>query len=348
MQGWKDSNPFIRIIGRSTAKLISRTVNLTHGNSSALLAADVFLASLSLVAVVLLRYYPQIGAEEVATLWHAVPVFAMVCIVVFPACGLYTTDWKYPTINDLFRIPRAAVVSLLALVCVMFFFTRLQGLPRLAVAAEGFVLITALAAVRIVFLFDAIRPTARAEKRAHAVARSGMVPVLLVGSSQAADRFISAMHADPRNDLLPLGLLDDNAAKQGMTVRGVPVIGPLRDAASVIDSFGRQGIAFSKLIFTEPLSAFGNREANALLDLADRRGIGVMRLPRPTELRDPRKHRFDLLPIELTELLQRPQATLDRDQVIHLVRGKRVVVTGAGGSIGSELTKQLAALGPGS
>lgn len=348
IQGWSKRHPVVRVLGRSSAKLVSRTINLMHRASWTLLVTDVLLAALSLIVVVWLRYYPNFGHADVVTLAYATPTFLLICAIVFPACGLYTTDWHYPTISDLFRIPRAAFVALLALVCAMFFFTRLQGLPRLAVGAEVFVLITLLAATRVAFLISAIRPVpATADQAAEIGTPRPRVPVLLVGSSKAADRFISALQADPQNEILPLGLLDDNTAKRGMTVRGIPVIGRFHEAGCVIESFARQDIRFGKLIFTEPLSAIGIREANALFDIADQYGIGVARLPGSTEMRDPRKQgRFDLLPIELTDLLQRPQAALDRANVVRLVRGKCVVVTGAGGSIGSELTKQLAALEP--
>lgn len=338
---------------RVTAKLVVRWCHLIQRGSALLLLLDITLAAFALILAHMLRFGPMSGPDQIAMLTFAVPAFVLICVAVFPACGLYTTNWRYPTFRDMLRIPRAVITASAIFVGFVFFVTRLEGFSRMALVIEVFVLVVALGGVRMIFgfiRFPSFRPVGlnrMQDGETASVVLKSRDPVLLVGSDSAADSFIRTIQDDPDNKFEPVGLLDNDRRRWGMTVRGIPVLGSLDNAEMVLEGMAQRSRMPTQIIFAEPLSNFADGDATALIELADRLGIEVSRLPRSTDLRDPRKDgRFDPCPVELSDLLGRPQAELDIALVERLVTGRRVLITGAGGSIGGELSRQVAALAP--
>ncbi|MBB5694915.1 polysaccharide biosynthesis protein [Muricoccus pecuniae] len=178
-------------------------------------------------------------------------------------------------------------------------------------------------------------------------------PVLLAGGGDSADLFIRALIAQRAPGYRVEGILAPRARQRGRRILGVPILGTVDQAGTVLDELRAEGRLPALLVLADPGLAGGALEA--LLDAADRHGVPVRRAPRPTAL-DPATARaqfarkagrkLDLRPVSIEELLDRPQVPLDREGMARLVQGRRVLVTGAGGTIGSELARQIAALGP--
>ena len=158
------------------------------------------------------------------------------------------------------------------------------------------------------------------------------MPILLIGAGNSADHYLRALQRDSHSSYWPVGILDDAVDEQGLLVRGVPVLGSLGEFGCAIAELALKGQKPRRVIFTKPLSSFQAGAAELLFQKADKRGLAVSRLPSPTELRKPTtEHRFELRPIELTDLLERPQTALDLQALLQLVGGRRVFITGAGG-----------------
>ena len=174
-------------------------------------------------------------------------------------------------------------------------------------------------------------------------------PVLLAGSVDSADLFIRALIAQRAPGYRVEGILAPRARQRGRRLLGVPILGTVEEAGGVLDGLRAEGRLPALLVLADP--AISGAGLEALLDAADRHGVPVRRAPRPTAL-DPataRPHaarKLDLRPVSIEELLDRPQVPLDREGMARLIQGRRVLVTGAGGTIGSELSRQIAALGP--
>jgi len=127
----------------------------------------------------------------------------------------------------------------------------------------------------------------------------------------------------------------------------VPVVGKTCDLDAVLVKLNAKRSRPQRIIFTESNSRDDIEEVQKLIKRANELGIAVSRVPSPTELRDPVKEdEVELRPIQLTDLLERPQTALDRERVADMISGRRIVVTGAGGSIGKELVTQIADLNP--
>jgi len=169
--------------------------------------------------------------------------------------------------------------------------------------------------------------------------------VLLVGAGEGADLFLRALAADRAAPWHVGGLLSLGRAQTGRRIHGHPILGGIDEAGEVLARLRTAGRLPACLVVTE--TEIAGPALARLMEVADREGLRVFRAPRPTAL-DPASGpaHVELKPVALEDLLNRPQVPLDRAGMARLIQGRRVLVTGAGGSIGSELARQVAALGP--
>ncbi len=305
---------------------------------------DVVMAALSFEAALALRYwvagepYPLLR-EPLDTL-----VFSAICAVVFQFTGLYRGIWHYASLRDLAAIMRSAALALLIFIPLLFWMNHLQDYPRSVVVIQFVLLCILLAGPRLLY---------RAWKDGSLVAALSRtadrrVPVLLIGSGPEADAFIRQMQRDRQSAYRAVGILDEKESRLGRDVRGVRVMGRLDELAELVNRFRPEDRPRRAILADTKLSG---PELAQFVDSAGKLGITVARLPRLTDFR---RHgsgpaagpRIELRPVDVEDLLGRPQQALDRAAVDRLVRGRRVLITGAGGTIGSELTRQVAALEP--
>ncbi|RVH84896.1 polysaccharide biosynthesis protein [Sinorhizobium medicae] len=318
----------------------------------ALYLTDLASVGVALTMALLLRYGPgELSARpETASvlLWSGAQYLA-ICAFVFPLSGLYSRNSKYGSISDLFIILRAVLLTSLLLVTLLFFSTRLTDIPRTVVPMQSLLLIAFLAAARLSFRAEELslrRPVFKSGRNKDAQG-DDRIPLLLVGASDAADLYLRALARDPNATYVPVACLDRSEDQIGMSLRGVPIAGRIQDFEQVVAELQQLNKQPRHIVFTEAPAAFGEEASDALLRSAERLGIAVSRLSQMTELKRAKgDNPYELRSIELTDLLERPQAALDREAIDRLVRGRRVLITGAGGSIGSELTTQVAACDP--
>ena len=175
-----------------------------------------------------------------------------------------------------------------------------------------------------------------------------MTSALLVGAAEDIDLFLRALIGDRRQALRVEGLLAVGSRQTGRRIHGHPFLGSIEDAATVLERLGAEDRLPDTLVVATPDLA--GQSLSILVEQAERYGMRIRRAPRPTSL-DPaalldRPRQLELRPMAIEDLLNRPQVPLDREGMARLIQGRRVIVTGAGGTIGSELARQVAALGP--
>jgi O-antigen biosynthesis protein WbqV len=168
--------------------------------------------------------------------------------------------------------------------------------------------------------------------------------VLLIGAGEGADLFLRALAGERQAPFQVTGLLSLGQSQTGRRIHNTPILGPVGEADTILERLRASDRLPTALVVTDP--DLPGATFSMLMAVADRHGLRVARAPRPTALDAAGPARLELKPVAIEDLLNRPQAPLDRDGIARLIHGRRVLVTGAGGTIGAELARQVAALGP--
>jgi FlaA1/EpsC-like NDP-sugar epimerase len=300
---------------------------------------DLAMAAIAYLLALWLRHGEDIVRQDIGQILIGALLFTAIAAGVFRWFGLYRGIWRFASFPDLARIMRASTLVVLVFLATMFFVTRLQDVPRSALVIAWFVLILLLAFPRIVYR---LAKDGRFELNL-AAADPDRVPVLLVGAGNEAERFIEASERTG-GAYRVVGLLDETGTRRGRAMRGVEVLGSVDEFAAVVERLAEDDEKPQRVVVTR--AEFAGAKLERLLDESERLGIAVARLPPITELRSTDQAKLDVRPIAIEDLLGRPQTVLDRMPVRSLVAGRRVLLTGAGGSIGSELARQIADLEP--
>jgi FlaA1/EpsC-like NDP-sugar epimerase len=268
--------------------------------------------------------------------------FTAIAAATFWWTGLYRGIWRYASLPDLLALLRAVTIVVLAFFPLMFIATRLVDLPRSLVGINWLVLMALLGGPRFAYRLFKDRSLSRllaGDKRSTAI------PVLLIGARDGAAMFIREMASDPDRLYRVVGILADSLSRVGRQLGGVPVLGTIEDLSRVVADLDGRGERPQRLILCA--QTLEGATVRRLLDMADDLTIPLARLPRLTEFKQTLDEDTPAVePIALEDLLGRPQAVLDRVGMRTLIAGKRVLVTGAGGTIGAELVRQIAACEP--
>ncbi|MHA1536662.1 MAG: polysaccharide biosynthesis protein [Alphaproteobacteria bacterium] len=303
---------------------------------------DVFMAVASFVIAQYLRLGESVFWYASEYIWYGAGLFAFVAAIVFASLDLYRGVWRYASLNDMVAILKAASLTVLIFLPLLFLITRLQDLPRSSLLINWLVLIALLGGPRAIYRVFKDR------RIDTLLARDGRprIPVLLVGAGDAAEIFIRAVNRKRQSNYAAVGIVGANPGRVGRQIHGVPVLGTLDDLPRIVAGLRKAGRRPRRMIITE--EGFKGAPVGRLLDLAGAQGMTLARLPQLTDFEHDlgEEERLAVRPVALEDLLGRPQAVLDRPAMKALIAGKRVLITGAGGTIGSELVRQVSDFGP--
>ncbi len=308
-------------------------------HSHLVLVHDTMMAALSFPLALYMRvgddaFGPYLDGLLVQTL-----IFTAVAAVVFQFSRVSKGIWRYASVSDLMAIVLTATLVVLLALPALFLVTRLESLPRSQPFINWVLLIVMLGGPRLVYRalkdhwLNFLRPSQDADR----------VPVLLVGTGDAAELFIRQQHRDPHAPYRVVGSIDYGLGRVGREIHGVRVLGTFGDIEAVL---GRMPSPPHRIVIADDRPSAS--ELQSLLDLAQRHGITLARLPRLSDLQGSLQDRIEAQPIAVEDLLGRRQRVLDRDAMSTLIAGRRVLITGAGGTIGAELVRQIAAFAPAS
>ncbi len=302
---------------------------------------DIVMAMLSFELAVWFRYQTYGKPQEFFFLWHGTAIFTIVCFVVFWRMGLYRGIWHYASLSDVITIVKAVTLAILIFLPVMFVLDRLANFPRSAMFLNWPLLVVLLMASRLVYRFSKDGDLRAVFERTD----DGRVPVLLIGAGDEAETFIRGLARDRLAPYRVVGIVDHKTSRIGRDIRGVTVMGGLGEVADIVTRLAAQGRKPQRMIIT--WAKLDGAAIGMLLEEAEALGLTLSRMPTLTELQSGKRgNNLELQPVEVEDLLGRPQQVLDRDAMRSLIAGRRVLITGAGGTIGSELARQIAAYEP--
>ncbi len=245
---------------------------------------------------------------------------------VFWWIGLYRRVWRFAGLSDALNIVRAVVGGILAIAGFLFLWNRLEGIPRSILVLYPLFLTAFLCGPRLLF---------RTWKDRHGRPTKGTVAqrVLALGAG-AAGGMLARELADQK-DYAVVGFLDDAPALQGAKVHGLPVLGGLQELSTVVAND-----RIDLVVIAMPSAS--NTQMQRAVGLCEESGVSFRTLPRLQDLVSGKAQFTDLQEVAIEDLLGREPVQLDTQAIGQDLQGKTVFISGGGGSIGSELCRQVA------
>ena len=262
---------------------------------------------------------------EIQLLWVALPVQALS----YWYFGLYRGIWRFASLPDLKRIFQSVVVGALLTYFILFIWLRLEFIPRSTLVLYPLLLIGGLAGMRLLYRW-------LKDHRLNLSAVEGK-RVLILGAGKAGELLVRDILSS--NKYIPIGFLDDARKKKGMDIRGVRVLGGFSELTHLV----------TNLNIDEVLIAIPSAPADILKKMVKVCSDLHIQCRTVPSLQELNRHSPDvntLRDIRLEDLLGRDEVSLGTGKVLSFIQGKRVMVTGSGGSIGSELCRQLLKFSP--
>ena len=305
---------------------------------------DLVVTVLAMLATLYIRFGDgQNGGLEIRYPWllAILPCYVAYAGLIYWYFHLYMAKWRFASLPDLRNIFRAVTVlaiSLLVLDYVLLYPT-LYGtffFGKITIALYWFLQMFFLGGPRIAYRLFRLSRTQQHVKGPDAM------PTLIVGRAADAEVLLRAIESGAVKNVLPVGILSPSSADQDHSVRDVPVRGLLTDLESVVVGLRSQGIRVSRLVLT-PSALEPERHPETMLMLARRLGLAASRMPSLGA----GEEALRLTPINVEDLLLRPSVKIDYRRLEHFIRGKSIVVTGGGGSIGSEICDRVVNFGAG-
>jgi FlaA1/EpsC-like NDP-sugar epimerase len=276
--------------------------------------------------------------DRVPLLLHILPYFMAFSFVVFYASNLMTTKWRFISLPDALNIVRVATILTLALLVLDYVIVapNVRGtffFGKVTIVLYWFLEISGLSALRFAyryFRYTRVRYHAKADDAA---------PALLIGRTADAEVVLRGIESGAVKRIWPIGILSPSIADRGQLIRNVPVLGGFDDIEDVAADFAKRGKPIARALMT-PSAFEPDFHPETFLMRARRLRLIVSRLPSLESGDAPR-----LAPVAVEDLLLRPSETIDYARLEALVKGKAVVVTGGGGSIGAEICHRVVTFG---
>ncbi len=315
-------------------------IRASFSRNAAAAMHDTLMAGMSFMLAVYLRLGEDRLNDALIHIRAGTPLFAAVCLAVFVWMRLYRGSWRYASMRDMVTIVRAVTLAILIFAMLMFVINRLEGIPRSVFFINWMLLVFMLGGPR--FAYRAFKDRTLSWRTA--LAESSRIPVLLIGAGDQAEQFIRHLGRDPQAPYEAVALVDDTPGQSGRTIHRLPIYGGTDILPVIVRKLERKAIRPQKIILTD--DRLSGPKVRQLLEVCDGLGIPLARLPRLSEFQQELGEKPKIRAIAVEDLLGRSQNIHDREGMRRMVEGKRVLVTGAGGTIGSELARQLASYRP--
>ncbi|MGB7701357.1 MAG: nucleoside-diphosphate sugar epimerase/dehydratase [Pseudolabrys sp.] len=312
-------------------KLTSRQVLIVLHDLLATMAA--------VVVTFLMRFEGSALTERLRGLERFLPFFLVYAAVVYFILGLHRNKWRFTSIPDLYNLFRASsvlAISLLALDYVLvapnFYGTFFFG--KVTILLYWFLQMFFLGGLRVVYRYFHYARTLQRVKVADAT------PTLVLGRAADAEVLLRGIESGAVKKIWPVGVLSPSAADRGQSIRGIPVLGDIDDLEGVVADLETRGDRVRRLVLAPSALALEARP-EAILIRARRLGLSMSQMPSL----DTGGSAVQLSPVAVEDLLLRPSVKIDYRRLEDFVTGRAIVVTGGGGSIGSEICDRVVTFG---
>lgn len=322
-------------------KLIPIYINLLI-----IFAIDVFLICLSWYGAFFLRFNFSVPVESSGMALRMMPVVVIVKMVVFYFFHVYQGMWRYTSITDLFNIIKGAFLSSLIILSLVLYVHHLQGWPRSVFVIDCFFSILFVSGSRICLRLYFMIMDERVSKSTLAELFSGKqkertddIHLLIIGAGDSGEKIFREIRDNPRLNYYVVGYIDDDYRKQNKMIHGVPVMGRVEDLETVAGK-----VDAHEILIAVPSADAG--QMRTIVESCKRTALPFKTLPGLGELINGKISLNLIRDVAYRDLLGREVVELEEELIGGYIRQKAILVTGAGGSIGSELCRQICRFNP--
>jgi FlaA1/EpsC-like NDP-sugar epimerase len=293
----------------------------------------------------LLRFEGDIRSQEWATIKSSLPYILPFKLLIFYFFGLYNGMWRYTSLVDLVNVLKATFTSSTLIILAVLFIYRFEGFPRSVFIIDGFLTFMLIGGLRVAirlllsekekgldFLLQ-INPFYRRD------VTKPMKRLLIIGAGDAGEKILREIRDNPRLDYEVVGFLDDSSRKQGLKIHGVEVLGPVPKIHQLA-----YDAAIDEVLIAIPSASA--KQMRRITQHCEATGLKCRTTPGIGELIDGKISFKTIREVSYEDLLGRDPINIDTESIGHYLKDKIVLVSGAGGSIGSELCRQVAAFNP--
>ena len=317
---------------------MSRLSRLTY-RQWLIAAHDIVVTAAAFVATLFIRFDEALLAPRLDWTPTLLAILVSFAVVVYFFLGMHVSKWRFTSLPELLRIIQASLVLALSLLVLDYVLVspRLYGtffFGKVTIVLYFVIQMAFLSAARIAYRYFR---EARVQRRAR---NADAIPTLILGRAADVEVPLRAIESGASSKIWPVGLLSPARSDQGVMVRGVPVLGGFDDLESVISMLRHGKTPVTRLVLT-PSAFEPGSGAESLLMRARRLGLTVNRMPSLDES----GRTLQLAPVAVEDLLLRPSVKIDYARLESFLKGRSVLVTGGGGSIGTEICDRVVTFG---
>ena len=315
-------------------------------NLIVIVCIDIILLGTSWYAAFLLRYNFDLPMDSSVMAVRLLPVVILIKIIAFYFFNVYRGMWRYTSLIDLFNIIKASVLSTLVIIALIIFSHSFTGFARSILVIDGVMTILFISGSRVCLRLyfemmseDVANRTLTDRLMGKKKNRKEAINLLIIGAGDSGEKILREIRDNIRLKYHVVGFLDDDYGKQGRMIHGVPVMGRIDELKSVADR-----VDVNEVLIAAPSST--SEQMRAIVACCKQSGLVFKTLPGIGELIDGKVSVNAIRDVAYRDLLGREVVHLEEDRIGSYIEQKQVLVTGAGGSIGSELCRQICRFNP--
>jgi len=316
-------------------------LSFTRKSFYIILLIDILIIILSFFLAHLLRFDFNIAGQPLSIFIKALPLVLITKLICFCVFGLYKGMWRYTSLYDLYNVIKATSISTLLIIFILLYQTSFSGLSRSVFIIDWFLCLLLIAGFRISvrFYFEYFSDNMNQDNfkkffTGFSKDNSSRERIIIIGAGDCGEKIFRELRDNTHLKYQVTGFLDDHPTKRGKTIHGIPVMGPV----SKIKELAEQAIADSAII---AIPSANSGQMRKIINHCTESGIKFKTIPGIGELINGRVSIKSIRDVAYRDLLGREIVKLDETKIGNYLKGQTVLVTGAGGSIGSELCRQI-------
>ena len=313
--------------------------NILRKNIWLFLATDIFLIGLSLYLSYALRFDFAIPSYYFNDLGYVFIILLFSKISSFLFFKLYQGMWRFTSISDLINVIKSTLIASLFSISVILLVLGSNAVPRTVLLIDYMLTTIGIAAVRAsvrIYSTKFVVGNGRNKQKNKSTSKI-KTRLLLLGAGSSGEKIIREVKENPSSTYRIVGLLDDDPSKISTTIHSIPILGKIEDLHTI-------SMSYDEILICIPTAT--NTQMRSIVTQCKVVGKPYRTIPTVYELIDKQISINTIREVSMADLLGRQEVNLDRSSISNYIYGKRVLVTGAGGSIGSELVKQCLGYSP--